>query len=719
MASPIVRRSRNQSNSSQSNKEQGKRKISRFTTRRLAAWAAEVTLVVVSGLVPFSMGAYLNSRTDINRVPLNPLLVVTEREIARPLALPVSYGTRNVAWPTNFLWTVSILAPLAVSGWQLYLLAKTGSTIPKRNFGIRVIDEEGNPPGIVAVLVREGIGRWGISLSAAYVLWRHSFLFPHVGAFAILTGLVLLAEATGLLSWRRGGRALHDTIAGTYTIDATKPFTPGQQTNWTQDVDEDAAIASVVLTPETARPKTANAWWAKLQRNPSAKLLAIACGSMVGVLVTIVGTQIYIQTQQNRRAIQQRHSQQFLAIVNQLNPGSHASVEERRSAIMTMGTIQDPQAIQFLVDLLAKETDPTIVETIQQALANIGPAAIPDLKRMNQSLAADLESAGKNPSSDYQGRQQRLQANQQTINKILALHAAKSDDIDLSRAVLFQRGSGDTPLFNLVLDKIDLSGVNFKGADLSYASFKGSSFRGVGEDGRWDTFDDRIADLSGAQIKKANLSEANLSRVLMVRTDFSRANLNKANLSNARLVGANLSSAQLVGADLRGAVLENASLTGADLGEAKLNDADLYAARLGRVVAIGTQLSFANLSKTDWQAADLSGADLDRADLSHANLSAARLTNANLRSANLEQANLRKADLSLADLRDANLAGADFQGAILSPSKQDPADQFVQTPTFGSQSAVVKGVDFSQVKNLDTKQLAYICTQGGIHPRCP
>lgn len=260
MASPIVRRNRNQSNSSQSNKEQGKRKISRFTTRRLAAWAAEVTLVVVSGLVPFSIGAYLNSRTDMNRVPLNPLLVVTEREIARPLALPVSYGTRNVAWPTNFLWTVAILAPLAVSGWQLHLLAKTGSTIPKRNFGIRVIDEKGNPPGIVAVLVREGIGRWGISLSAAYLLWRHSFLFPSVGAFTVLTGLVLLAEATGFLSWRQGGRALHDTIAGTYTIDATKAFTPGQQTNWTQDADEDAAIASVVITPETARPNTANAW---------------------------------------------------------------------------------------------------------------------------------------------------------------------------------------------------------------------------------------------------------------------------------------------------------------------------------------------------------------------------------------------------------------------------------------------------------------------------
>ncbi|MFN6519614.1 MAG: pentapeptide repeat-containing protein, partial [Nostoc sp. CreGUA01] len=56
---------------------------------------------------------------------------------------------------------------------------------------------------------------------------------------------------------------------------------------------------------------------------------------------------------------------------------------------------------------------------------------------------------------------------------------------------------------------------------------------------------------------------------------------------------------------------------------------------------------------------------------------------------------------SLADLRGANVAGANFQGTILAPSKQDPADQFVQTPDLGSVSAVVQGVDFSQAKNLD------------------
>jgi hypothetical protein len=32
---------------------------------------------------------------------------------------------------------------------------------------------------------------------------------------------------------------------------------------------------------------------------------------------------------------------------------------------------------------------------------------------------------------------------------------------------------------------------------------------------------------------------------------------------------------------------------------------------------------------------------------------------------------------------------------------------------------LVKGADFSQAKNLDPRQLAYLCTQGAIHPQCP
>ncbi|NMG10120.1 pentapeptide repeat-containing protein [Brasilonema sp. UFV-L1] len=717
MATPSVRRSHQSSRT----QEPGKSNSLPLASRRIAAWAVEMTLVVTSGLVPFGMGAYANSRSDLNRVPLNPLLVQTERAIARPLALPVSYGTRNVAWPTNLLWTIALLAPLTVSGWQLYMLAKTGSTPAKHQLGIKVVNAEGKAPGLKATLVREGLGRWGLPMSVAYFLWHNSFLFPSLGAFTSLVTIMLVLEARGF-PWQQNRRALHDKLAGTYTVDATKPLTPlsqrqtqGNQSQWTEK-DEEEAIASIVITKEepTQQPKL----WQWTRQNPNYTLLGVAVLSMSVVLAVLVSTQIYIQILRNQRATEQRNSQQFLALTKQLNPNSTATDTERQKAILAIGAIKDSQAIQYLVDLLSKETNPILVQTIQQALVEVGLNAIPDLKRMNQFLTGELEAGKSGKASPPEVLQKRLQANQYAISKILNVDDDKSNTLDLSNIHLGQNSSGQSS-FNLVLDKRDLWGIKFKAANLSFGSFKGSRFRGVGNDGRWDTYDDWIADLSQAKMTQANLTEASLSRVLMIRTDLSRATLNKANLVNARLTGSNLSSAQLEEANLQGAVLENVSLTGANLSNAQLKDADLYAARLGRVIAVGTQLSFANLTKTDWQGADLTGAYLDHSNLSHANLNATRLANAVLRSANLENANLRNADLSLADLRGANLKGADFQGAILTPGKQNQTEQFVQTPTLGVQSAVVEGVDFTQVKNLDAKQIAYICTQGGFHRSCP
>ncbi|MFN6483995.1 MULTISPECIES: pentapeptide repeat-containing protein [unclassified Nostoc] len=712
MTTPIVRRTSNQSGQS---KKPERANSLLLASRRFAAWAAEITLVVTSGLIPFGIGVYANSRSDLNRVPLNPMLVVTERAIARPLALPMSYGIRNVAWPTNILWTIALLAPVTLSWWQLYLLAKTGSTIPKRWLKVRVVNEQGTAPGLGAVVIREGVGRWTVPISIAYLLWRYSFAFPNLGLFTFLSLLMIVGEGIGLPS-RRGRRAFHDQLAGTYTIDALLASNTQAQSAGGNDEAEEWQEGEELAADQTSHSPNL---WRRIQQNPNLTLFGVGLTSMTAVLATLIGTQVYIQVQQSQRATKQINSQQFLELVKQLNPNSGATNEQRQSAILAIGGLNDPQSIKFLADLLVSETNPSLLDTIQQALTTVGPQAIPELKNKNQFLVGELESVGSTATQERQLRQGRLQRNQQTINKILSVYSGKIDGLDLSRTQLGQSGTPGNSFFNLVLDNVDLSGVKLKSANLNQASFKGSRFRGVGDDGRWDTYDDAIADLSQAQLQQANLTDANLSRVLMNRTDLSRATLNRANLSNARLYDAKLNSTQLVGADLRNAVLEKASLTGADLGDAKLNEANLYAARLSRATAIGTQLSFANLTNTDWQGADLSGAYLDRANLSNANLSATRLTGAVLRSAQMENVNLQNADLSLADLRGANVAGADFKGAILAPSKQDPADQFVQTPDLGSVSAVIQGVDFSQAKNLDAKQLAYICTQGGIHPRCP
>jgi uncharacterized protein YjbI with pentapeptide repeats len=116
----------------------------------------------------------------------------------------------------------------------------------------------------------------------------------------------------------------------------------------------------------------------------------------------------------------------------------------------------------------------------------------------------------------------------------------------------------------------------------------------------------RRADLSGANLSDANLSGANLSDANLRRADLSDANLSDANLRRADLSGANLSDA-----NLRRANLSDANLSGADLRRANLSDANLRRA----------DLSDANLRRADLSGANLSGANLRRADLSDIHLS--------------------------------------------------------------------------------------------------
>ncbi|HCX6200357.1 TPA: pentapeptide repeat-containing protein [Listeria monocytogenes] len=112
--------------------------------------------------------------------------------------------------------------------------------------------------------------------------------------------------------------------------------------------------------------------------------------------------------------------------------------------------------------------------------------------------------------------------------------------------------------------------------------------------------------------------------------------------------------ANLSYADLRRADLSGANLRGANLSYADLSCADLR----------GANLSYANLSYADLRRADLSGANLRGANLRRANLSYADLRRADLSGANLRVANLSYADLSYANLRRADLNWINWRDVV-------------------------------------------------------
>lgn len=219
------------------------------------------------------------------------------------------------------------------------------------------------------------------------------------------------------------------------------------------------------------------------------------------------------------------------------------------------------------------------------------------------------------------------------------------------------------------------------------------------------TLDLTYLDLSGLDFKAANLADADL-----YGTDFTSANLANADLSHTRLdrsvlIRANLAGAKLsdatilrptVFSDMRFDQADAPSFRGADMTRVRVQ------ARLD-----GADFSDANLTEADFspledRAGEGTITTVPRNELTNARFFKARLVKANLSRAIVRFADLRGADLSGANLREAELVGSDMEGADLTGADVTGAD-FGRVNLKG-----VKGLDMAiglgAVRNMDTAQ---------------
>jgi uncharacterized protein YjbI with pentapeptide repeats/uncharacterized RDD family membrane protein YckC len=698
----------------------------------------EVSLVVASAAVPYQVGVWITENHSGDSVPLNPALQGVNHVVAWGFGHP-DRREPTVAPATNLLWSAALVFPIAVGGMQLYGLWRTGQTWSKKWLRVQVVTATGAVPSWSHLFLREGVGRWGLPWGLAYGIWRISGAFPDVTVFLGLGAIAMVAEAS-VAAWHPRRRTLHDRLAETYVLDAlaqadtsdswqVRTFSPtvptavepqawnGAQWQNTADMDEDAAIAAIVLresSPEPTQPSQPGLWpW--MVRHPGITLLGTTAVAMVSVLATFVGTQVYIQQQTNQRASQQQENEMFLALLDKLVPKTPEAAAERRSAILALGAVEDARAIPLLVDLLGQETEPELVDTIQQALVSRGPEALPHLHRLNRTLENDLASlryAGETEERRLVAQRQR--ATKRAIAKILTVYTGNYARVDLSQVNL---GKTQSPHpFTLVVQQNNLAGINLRSAILRGAQLQNSRFASAGEDERLGTFDDRIADLSGANLMQADLTGAFLSYSSMENANWIDATLKQAQLNQAALAGSNFSNANLMQASFQQANLTDAKLTGGNLVSADFTRANLQGVNAGRVQAQGANFVRSNLARSSWQGADFAEADFQGSNLAHTDLSGARLRDANLANAQLQNANLTDADLSHANLQGAKLDGANFAGVTFMPPQPPTEDEFIRRVE--SPTGKLAGVDFTGVKNLNANQMAYICAQKGLHPRC-
>ena len=162
----------------------------------------------------------------------------------------------------------------------------------------------------------------------------------------------------------------------------------------------------------------------------------------------------------------------------------------------------------------------------------------------------------------------------------------KVKDATLSKEEVLQilkNSSREKPayLWGKNLTNLDLSNVDFKGANLSASWMNNTNFSG--------------ADLSGTNLDIAFMYKANLKG----------AKLDNASMFSTQMLGADLSMASLQGAKVA-ADLYRANLRGANFKNAKMG-ADMKNQSMG-IMALKAKKAF-------FDNADLSGADLSRTDL--------------------------------------------------------------------------------------------------------
>ena len=176
------------------------------------------------------------------------------------------------------------------------------------------------------------------------------------------------------------------------------------------------------------------------------------------------------------------------------------------------------------------------------------------------------------------------------------------------------------------LSGLDLSGLNFKRADMRWvrlnnSDLSGSTMTGVNLDLAW---------MVGANLENADLTDARL---------FS-AQVQRANLKNAILDGARV-TANFKQSDLRGASFRNADMS-ADM---KNQSMGLMGTVMTSAKADGADFTGANLSRLNAEFAKFNNAILDNADLSGAKLGGSDLTGASVKGLKLNDTDVDSARL--------------------------------------------------------------------------
>ena len=239
--------------------------------------------------------------------------------------------------------------------------------------------------------------------------------------------------------------------------------------------------------------------------------------------------------------------------------------------------------------------------------------------------------------------------------------------------------------------KLDLSGIDFSGKDLSMARFNDCIMKGC----RFDR-----AKMEGTMFQKCDLSEADFSGAEMERTTFSKCELNAVRCRETVLFQVSFDACNLTGADFTGSTLKlcscrkgafkDASLERSKIELASVIGADLRGARMN-----GAFFSKTMLKKCTFDGLLFSGIETDALLLHQCSGEQVRFENSKLfklrigNGSAMQGLAVENCSIEQGYFRDANLSGASFAGSGFKRSVFEGCDltgaDFHKAPLIGCQ----------------------------------
>lgn len=258
----------------------------------------------------------------------------------------------------------------------------------------------------------------------------------------------------------------------------------------------------------------------------------------------------------------------------------------------------------------------------------------------------------------------------------------------------------------------------------------------------------KFKDLTGLDFRGADLSQADFTGSVLVNANLARGTFRGVSFFACDLRYAHLEDGIFARADFRGAYVAGANLTGADLEKADLREGKIMERgekgvlqdlagpdgkpKQQRTIFTGAKLAETNLSGSrataaDFADADLSGVVVKDADFAGANLEGANLTDADFTGSDLSNTNLKASIMTGTVLAMAETGGANIEDALTDaamgtriedlkktlPELLEEHTKWVATAGRDGQRLDLSGFDMRHVPHLRDYPLTAIKAVGG------